>query len=203
MPLRCGMAHWPGDPEVEIKRLLDMAKGAACNVSSLAMSVHTGTHMDAPRHFLRAGKGMDQMPLAATIGPARVIEIKDRESIKPAELVPHRPRRGERLLFKTRNSLRSWKTGKFDERFVYISREAARFLAERRVAVVGIDYLSVGGYRRDSVETHEIVLGAGIWIIEGLDLAKVAAGNYDLVCLPLKIPDSDGAPARAILRRRG
>jgi arylformamidase len=159
--------------------------------------------MDAPLHFVRGGTGLDRMPLSATIGSARVIEIRDRESIKPAELRPHKIRRGERILFKTRNSVRSWKTDAFDEHFVYISQAAARYLAERRVQTVGVDYLSVGGYQRDGVETHQALLGAGIWIIEGLNLAKVKPGKYELVCLPLKVLASDGAPARAILRRGG
>src|SRR5207247_9387429 len=97
VPIRNGMVHWPGDPDVHIERIRDMAKGAVCNVSSLAMGAHTGTHMDAPLHFIRDGKSLDTLPLEATIGPARVIEIKDRESIKPEELHPHKIKAGERI----------------------------------------------------------------------------------------------------------
>ena len=202
VPLRDGMVHWPGDPEVEINRIHDMAQGEICNVSFLSMSAHTGTHMDAPLHFLRAGKSLDQLPIEATIGLARVIEIVDPESIKPEELRPFKIKQGERILFKTRNSKKSWKKAGFDEGFVYISREAARYLAERRVQTVGIDYLSVGGFKRDGVETHHALLGAGIWIIEGLNLSSVKPGRYELVCLPLKVLGIEGAPARAVLRRR-
>lgn len=202
MPLYSGMVHWPDNPPVEIKRMLDMDCGALCNVSTVTMGSHTGTHMDAPLHFVRNGVGLDRMPLTATIGPARVIEIRDRGSIKPGELRPHQIRRGERVLFKTRNSARSWKSDAFDEDFVYISQEAARFLAERRVQTVGVDYLSVGGFKRDGVETHQALLGAGIWVIEGLNLAKVKPGKYELVCLPLKMRNGDGGPARAILRKK-
>ncbi len=200
VPLYSGMVHWPDNPPVKIERMLNMDKGDVCNVSTLSMGSHTGTHMDAPVHFIRKGKGLHEMPIEATLGPARVIDIRDKESIKPDELRPHRIQRGERVLFRTRNSSRSWKTDEFDKDFVYISQEAGRFLAERKVRTVGVDYLSVGGFRCDGVETHEALLGAGIWIIEGLNLAKIKPGKYDLICLPLKVRGGDGAPARAILR---
>ena len=166
------------------------------------MGAHTGTHMDAPLHFLATGKSLDQLPLEATIGPARVIEIKDRNSIKLEEIQPHKINRGERILFKTRNSTASWKSDAFDEEFVYISKEAARYLAELEIQTVGIDYLSVGGFKCDGLDTHQALLGAGIWIIEGLNLAKVKPGTYDLICLPLKVIGIEGAPARAVLRKR-
>lgn len=202
VPLYSGMVHWPDNPAVKIERMLDMDCGARCNVSTLSMGSHTGTHMDAPLHFINKARGMDQMPINATLGLTRVIEIRDSESIKPAELDRHKIQRGERILFKTRNSSKSWNSDEFDEHFVYISQEAARYLARRRVQTVGVDYLSVGGYKRDGLETHQALLGAGIWIIEGLNLSKVKPGRYELVCLPLKILNGDGAPARAILRKR-
>jgi len=165
------------------------------------MGSHTATHMDAPFHFLPQGKGLHEMPFHAAIGRARVIEIRDPESIKPGELRPHNIRQGERLLFKTKNSTHCWKTDTFVEDFVYISQEAARYLASVGVQTVGIDYLSVGGYTKDGVETHRALLEADIWIIEGLDLSQVEPGMYELICLPLRIDSSDGAPARAILRK--
>src|SRR5579885_414636 len=131
------------------------------------------------------------MPTEATMGRARVIEIQDRESIKPDELRPHTIQRGERLLFKTLNSARCWQTDQFIEDFVYISQEAARYLAELGVQTVGVDYLSVGGYKKDGPQTHQALLGAGIWVIEGLNLAQVAPGSYELLCLPLKIAGGD------------
>ena len=200
VPLRNAMVHWPGDADVEIKRVRDMAQGEVCNVSFLSMSAHTGTHMDAPLHFIRDGASLDKLPLQATIGPARVIDIKDPVSINPEELHPHNITAGERILFKTRNSDKSWKSERFDEDFVYISQQGARYLAERGILTVGVDYLSVGGFKRDGVETHHALLGAGIWIIEGLNLAEVTPGNYELICLPLKISGVEGAPARAVLR---
>ena len=200
--IRTGMVHWPGDPSIEIKRIVEIDKGAPCNVSHMSLGAHTGTHMDGPVHFLRNGKGLETMPLEATIGPVRVIEIKDKVAIGAEELRQHKLKRGERVIFKTRNTRRSWKTDAFDEDFIYISKEGAAHLAECGVMTVGVDYLSVGGFRKDGVETHQIMLGAGIWIIEGLVLSKVKPGKYDLICLPLKMLNSDGAPARAILKPR-
>jgi arylformamidase len=195
------MVHWPGDPPVKIRRVRDMDSGDTANLSLLSMGAHSGTHMDAPLHFLRGGKGLDEMPLSATVGSARVIEIEDRESVKVDELRRHRIRRGERVLFKTINSHRCWKTDSFVEDFVYLSTEAGRFLADRRVRAVGIDYLSVGGFEKNGIEVHRALLKAEVWIIEGLDLSRLRPGNYELVCLPLRIIRSDGAPARAIVRR--
>ena len=197
--LKSGMVHWPGDPPVRIKRSLNMDKGHIVNVSRMDMGAHTGTHMDAPLHFIRKGKSLDKMPLDATVGEARVIKIKDRESIKPEELKRHNIRRGERILFKTINSNRCWKTNVFKRDFVYISKEAARYLAKIGVRTVGVDYLSIGGFYKDGLETHLALLKADIWAIEGLNLSKVKAGHYKLICLPLKVLNSDGAPARAIL----
>lgn len=200
VPLRTGMVHWPDDPPVSIERARDIERGDVATVSRLSMGAHTGTHMDAPLHFFRTGRSIDTMPLTATLGRARVIEIRDPESIKPEELLSYHIQRGERVLFKTRNSTRCWQTEDFVEDFVYISQQAARYLAAQQVQTVGVDYLSVGGFFRDGVETHHALLEAGIWIIEGLNLSSVTPGIYELVCLPLRIEGSDGAPARAILR---
>jgi arylformamidase len=200
--LKTGMVHWPGDPSVRISHALEMERGDPCTVSLLELGAHTGTHMDAPAHFVRGGIGIDQMPLDAAIGSARVIPIRDRQSIKTAELVRHSIRRGERVLFKTHNSDHCWDTDRFVEDFVYLSAAAAQYLVERQVRLVGVDYLSVGGFRADGVETHQALLRAGIWIIEGLNLSGVQPGKVQLVCLPLKIAGADGAPCRAILRPR-
>ena len=156
--------------------------------------------MDAPLHFVREGISIDKMPLNMTIGQARVIEIHDAESIKPEELVPHQIHRGERILLKTQNSQHSRQTNTFIEDFVFISEEAARFLVECGVSIVGVDYISVAGFKSDPAKTHQILLEAGVWLIEWLDLSQVEPGNYELICLPLKIDHGDGAPARAILR---
>ena len=192
------MVHWPDNAPVRIERMLDIEHGDVANVSTLSLGSHTGAHMDLPLHFVCGGEGIDRMPLDATMGRARVIEIQDPTSINPEELVPHGIGRGERILFKTRNSALIWWTQDFIEDFAYISREAARYLAEREVRTVGVDYLSIGGFHKDGVETHQALLGAGIWVTEGLDPSGVESGEHELICLPLKV--EDGAPARARLR---
>lgn len=194
------MVHWPGNPPVRIDLALSIARGDACNVSSLALGAHTGTHMDAPRHFFEAGPGIDTMPLTAAIGPARVLAMNDATAIHAPALEPLAIQPGERILFKTRNSAGAWQSDTFDEDFVYIARDAAEYLAARHVLLVGVDYLSVGGYAHDGPETHRALLGAGVWIVEGLNLAPVAPGAYELMCLPLRLQGADGAPARAIVR---
>lgn len=201
VPLRDGMVCWPGDAPPEVKQVTFLERGDLCNVTTLRMSVHTGTHMDAPRHFVPGGASIDQTPIDALIGPARVLPIEDPYAIRRAELEKFNPRPGERLLFKTRNSAEAWSRPTFDEDFVYIADEAARYLAACGVRTVGVDYLSIGGFRHDTVETHVSILSAGIAVIEGLDLALVEPGDYELICLPLKIAGADGAPARALLRR--
>jgi len=202
VPLHTGMVHWPTDPSVHTERFADMDKGAICNVSKMEMCAHAGTHMDGLNHFIKDGAPLDTVPFEAVIGPCRVIEIKDHDSVKPEELTKHKLRKGERILLKTRNSKRQWWEEDFDTRFIHISKDAAQHMAHRDIRTIGVDYLSVGGYQRDGVECHQVLLGAGLWIIEGLNLTKVEPGKYDLVCLPVKIRNSDGAPARAILSSR-
>lgn len=199
--LKSGMVHWPSDPGVVISRVADMHKGARCNISHINMGSHTGTHMDAPLHFLKDGVSLDKMPLDATVGSARVIEIKDRNFIRADELKKYKLKKGERILFKTANSKKGWRSDEFMTEFVHIPAETAQYLAKTGVRTIGVDYLSVGGYKKDGRQTHEALLGAGIWLIEGLDLSKVTPGRYQLICLPLKILNADGAPARAILGR--
>jgi len=201
--LKDGMVTWPGDPPVRISHALSMERGDPSTVSLLEMGAHTGTHMDAPAHFVRGGTGIGDMPLDASIGPARVIPIHDRISIKPDELEGHAIQPGERVLFKTHNSEHCWDADTFVEGFVYVSEAAARYLAERQVRLIGVDYLSVGGFHADGVKIHQTLLNAGIWIIEGLNLKQVQPGPVDLVCLPLKILGGDGAPARALVRPLG
>ncbi len=195
------MVTWPGDPSVEVSRRLSIDRGDDFNISSLAMSSHTGTHMDAPLHFIAGGAGLEKVPLEAVVGPARVMEIADPVCVKPEELEALGVGEGQRILFKTANSASPWADMPFIEDYVYISVEAARFLAVRRVACVGIDYLSVAGMGDAAAKTHVTLLKAGVWVIEGLYLAGVEPGEYELVCLPLPLVDADGAPARAIIRK--
>lgn len=206
VPVREGMPLWPGDPGLSFERVMDQNNGDVCTLTRASMSAHTGTHMDAPLHFVcntptYSSPTIDTMPLDATVGPARVIRIQDPTAIHRAEIEPYAIQPGERILFRTGNSDRDWGNLPFNEDFVFIASDAAEYLAERNVRAVGVDYLSVGGFRQDSVETHVALLGKGIWIMEGLVLGCVEPGNYELVCLPLKWVGAEGAPARAILRR--
>jgi arylformamidase len=200
MPLTDGMIHWPGDPVPRIRRTLDMENGDPLNLTHLDICAHTGTHIDAPRHFRKDGSGIDRMPLSAGIGPARVVGIRDPETIRPAELAAHDIGPGERILFRTANSDGPRAGSAFRERFVHLSVEAARFLAERGVRLAGVDALSVDAFAAADAPVHRILLSAGIWIVEGLDLSRIVPGRYELICLPLKIMEGDGAPARAALR---
>lgn len=203
VPLHAGTVCWPGDPTLILSPAASMAAGDLCNVSRLELSAHAGTHMDAPRHYLADGATIDSLPLEAVVGPARVVRIDDPHVITAAAVEALQLQTGERVLFRTRNSDRDWHSHPFDRDFVHLSADAARMLAACRVQTVGIDYLSVGGFERDGDETHRALLSAGIWLIEGLDLSRVTPGEYDLVCLPLRLVGADGAPARAILRPRG
>jgi arylformamidase len=200
VPIFNSLVHWPGDPPVSVDPVNDMARGDSNNVSKICMGSHTGTHVDAPRHFYKDGEKITAMPPSQTIGVTRVIEIHDSKCISTRELEEHNIRPGERLLFKTRNSARPWYHEPFDEDFIYISNEAADFLASKYLKVVGIDYLSVAGFKADGTYIHRTLLGSGIWLIEGLDLSDVHQGKYYLVCLPLKLESGDGAPARVFLR---
>jgi arylformamidase len=196
------MVHWPDNPPVSIEHMQDMSHGDAAKVSKIEMGVHTGTHMDGPQHFLADGAGIDDIPFDATIGPARVISIEHPRAILPAELEQHNLQAGERVLFRTQNSERCWKTDQFIEDFIYNSAAVAQFPVERQVRTVGVDYLSVGGYvhdGHDGIETHQILLEAGVWLIEGLKLSAVTPGTDELIGLPLRTAGADGAPARAIL----
>ncbi len=201
VPLRDGMVCWPGDNPPAIEQITFMERGDFCNVTKLHMSAHTATHMDAPRHFINSGATIDQTPVDALIGPARVVEIHDPSAIRRKELEAIQPRKGERLLFKTRNSTHAWPQPEFFKDFVYIADEGAQYLVECGVRTVGVDYLSIGGFYHDTAETHVTILGANIAVIEGLDFSAVEPGDYELICLPLKIAGADGAPARAVLRR--
>jgi arylformamidase len=200
VPVRPGMVHWPEDPEVSLERTKSIAEGEAANLTRLDMSAHTGTHMDAPLHFFDEDPGIEALPLDIALGPARVVRIEGEEPIDRGHVEELDLRSGERILFRTVNSERRWWDRDFDPSYVHVSLEAAELLGEVGVALVGVDYLSVGGYENDGVETHRALLGAGVWIVEGLNLSTVEPGDYELICLPVKLVDSDGAPARALLR---
>src|SRR5215471_4742876 len=200
--IRPEMVHYPGDPGVELKQTKHLDRGDSATVSHLSLGVHSGTHVDAPVHFIGGAPGVDEFSIDAMIGPARVIEILDKEICTAQDLAAYDIGAGERLLLRTSNSNRCWNVDTFVEDYAHLDTSAARMLAERKVQMVGIDYLSIG--RGDEgLEVHRILLRAGVVIVEGLDLSRVRAGFYDIICLPLKILGGDGAPARVAVRHRG
>ncbi|MEJ2758225.1 MAG: cyclase family protein [Anaerolineales bacterium] len=192
---------WPDDPSVELTTLSAMSDGAVANVSHIKMGVHTGTHVDAPYHFIDGGKTVEEIDIDLLTGRAYVLHLPDEVDLITKKLIENSsiPPRTKRVLFKTRNS-KHWVTDhkKFDEKFVGLDAEAAALLIQRGVKLIGVDYLSVAPYD-DPVPTHTVLLEAGIIIVEGLNLSEVQQGRYTLYCLPLKIGGVDGAPARAIL----
>ncbi|MDP3448998.1 MAG: cyclase family protein [Anaerolineaceae bacterium] len=201
LTIREGMAVWPGENPVVLNRRTKIEEGAHANVSFLSLGAHTGTHVDAPFHFIADGSKVDEMPLEVLIGPAQVVEVPDAVKVINAEVLAGLKIADEpkRILFKTSNS-HYWDldTDEFQTAFVGIDLSASEELVKRGMILVGIDYLSASPYKI-SKPTHDELLGAQMIIIEGLDLRKVQAGFYTLYCLPLKLHGADGAPARVIL----
>lgn len=200
--LQPGIPLWPGDPPLVLERVQKIEEGADANVSRLDMGVHTGTHIDAPYHFLTDGGLVEDISLDVLIGPAQVIEFPEScDRITAAVLQEAGIKNGvQRLLFKTRNSA-CWVGGTpFRDDFIALWPDGAEYLVESGVKLVGIDYLSVAPFT-DGVTTHRILLEGGIVILEGIDLSQAPAGDYVLYCLPLKLGRCEGAPARAILQK--
>jgi arylformamidase len=199
--LRHGGVIYPGNPPISITAQQSISQGAGANVSRLDMGSHTGTHVDAPKHFFDDGTGVDVMPLDVLMGPARLIAFPDSVmSIGEAELSAHDLRGVTRVLFKTRNS--AWLasgTTEFHPDYTYVAPDGAAYLASLGVRLVGVDYLSVEQFHSGHHRTHRTLLERGIVIVEGLLLAEPPAGDYDLRCLPIKVAGLDGAPARAVL----
>jgi len=191
---------WPGDPPVKVERVAKIEEGANSNLSRMSMGVHTGTHVDAPLHFLTGGNGVESLPLNILIGRAYVLNLPDADIITASVLKQSSiPTETNRLIIKTRNSqYLEQKDPVFRTGFVGISADGAEFLVGLGIKLIGIDYLSVAPYKQ-SRPTHEILLKSDVVIVEGLDLSNITQGQYTLYCLPLKIAGCDGAPARAIL----
>ena len=195
---------YAGDAPLKFEFLKDMRKGDGFTLSAYSMGAHSGTHIDAPMHFVRDGASIEQLSLASLIGPARVIDIPDTvRSIDAAELNRHQWRGAPRVIFRTRSSVRGWMASStFHRDFAYIAPDAAQLLADAGVQLIGIDYISAEQFGAPAPRTHRILLGKGIPIVEGLALGTVRAGDYDLIVLPIKVAGHEGAPARAILRAR-
>jgi arylformamidase len=197
------MVVYDGDPEVRIERVREIARGDLANISRMRLGTHTGTHVDAPLHFIDDGPGVDRLPLDALIGPALVADARaapgDIDAAALAALGV--PAGTERLLLRTRNE-GLWDRTAFTRDFVGVAEDAARALAGAGVRLLGIDYLSIAP-SADPAPTHRALLEAGVVIVEGLDLRAVPPGPCELVCLPLRIEGADGAPARVLLRPTG
>jgi arylformamidase len=195
---------YPGNAPVKLEFSLNYDKGDKLALSSYSFGGHTGTHVDAPMHFVKGGASVDLVALDRLVGPARVIDCTpDAKVIDAAELNKHEWKGAHRILFRTRNSRNHWMTDPtFHEDFTYVAPDAAQLLADAGVELVGIDYLSIERYQSPDFKTHLILLGKGIPVVEGLQLADVAPGEYDLVVLPLRVAGHEGAPARAILKHR-
>ena len=195
---------YAGDAPMKFEFLRDMRKGDAFTLSAYSMGAHSGTHIDAPMHFVRDGGSIEQIPLSALIGPARVIDIPDAvQAIDANELNKYNWRGAPRILFRTRSAMRGWMADStFHRDFAYIAPDAATLLADAGVQLVGIDYISAEQFGAAAPLTHRTLLGRNIPIVEGLALDHVAAGDYDLIVLPIKVGGHEGAPARAVLRPR-
>jgi arylformamidase len=184
--------------------MMNMRKNDRVTLSAYCLGAHSGTHIDAPQHFIKEGVSVDEVPLTALIGPARVIDFpSDVTAIDAAQLNKHNWKGAKRILLRTRSSHEKWIVDpKFRQDFPYLAPDAAQLLADEGVELVGIDYLSIEKYGSAVPKTHQILLGKNIPVVEGLDLRNVEAGEYDLIVLPLRIVGHEGAPARAVLRKR-
>ncbi len=200
LPLRPGMVVWPGDREFRLHPSVEPDADNPFTVSEMQLSVHTGTHVDAPRHIFAGREGVETLPLDVLIGPARVVDARGVPALTASVLarldIPQVPR----LLFLTDNTVRGLvHAPRFHEDFVAVTADGARWLVERGVRLVGIDYLSIAPFD-EAVEPHRVLLAAGVVVVEGLDLTNVPPGDYELLCLPMKVVGADGAPARVVLR---
>jgi arylformamidase len=198
VPISSDLPTYSGDPPLHIELWESMAKGAICDVRTLTMGTHTGTHVDAPAHFIQGARTVDELDLEDCIGPAQVLDLSSEPpgqvQVQQLEaLDPDIPR----VLLRTRNSA-FWQKSTFDNTYTALSDAAAQFLVEKGIKLIGIDYLSIASFGQPA-PVHLDLLKAGIIILEGLNLSQVSAGRYTLICLPLKLRGAEGAPARAIL----
>lgn len=202
VPLSSAVPVFPGDPSFRMEFAHQITGGAPYNVTRIAMGVHSATHVDAPYHFIAEGATVEQLPLEILVGKCRVVEIPGADRIDKPDLEELDLRDDIRLLFKTRMSGRLRDGSPFQEDFVYITPEAARHLVREGIKLVGIDYLSIEEFGSKEFATHHVLLGAGVVVIEGLDLSQVEPGIYEMTCLPMLIAGADGAPCRVLLRTR-
>lgn len=201
VPLSAGLPTFPGDPPFQIDATHRIANGDSYDLARLTLGTHAGTHVDAPVHFLENGASIDELALEILIGKVRVVDLLGRDVVERADLEAMDLREDLRVLLKTRNSglLRQ---SSFQEDYVYLDPDAATYLAQVGIKLVGFDYLSIEKFGSRDYAAHRALLEAGVIIVEGLDLSEIEPGEYDMVCLPLRIAGGDGAPARVVLRPR-
>ncbi len=194
-----GILVWPGDSHVAVDIVESIGRGGSSNVSLLHVGTHTATHVDAPSHFIPGAPGVDSISPEVLLGPARLFQLPDAHHIDRKLLEKLDLKGVKRLLLGTRNSA-LLKQRQLETDYAFVSDDAARYLVDMGIKLVGVDYLSIEQYQKEGHPTHHILLGAGVVIVEGLYLTDVPSGDYELMCLPLKIKDADGAPARVFLR---
>lgn len=199
VPLDAHLPSYPGNTPFTLEPIKRIARGDSSNVSSLHLSAHAGTHVDAPRHFFDDGPGTEALPLDLLIGRTRVIAVGSRAAIDADALAALDLSEDLRVLIKTGNS-RLWGSPGFSPTYVGVTEAAARYLVDHGIKVVGVDYLSVEPFKKPGAPAHRALLGAGVIVIEGLNLRDVEPGVYDMICLPLRVVGGDGAPARVVLR---
>ena len=205
-PIFEGMTGWPGQPVTSFDTLSCIHCGDTAKVTMLHFSAHTGTHMDAPNHFLAEGIDISRVPVEVGLGPVRIASIDCEAAVTPEQLQAYEARTrplepGERLILRTPNSDRGlWLQDPFDNDYRGIGPAAAEYIVSKQLALIGVDYLSVGPFYKGNPQTHRALLGAKVWIIEGVDLRRVTEGAYEMICLPLKIVGSDGSPIRILIR---
>jgi arylformamidase len=200
VPLAPGLVVFPGDPPLQVERI-QQAGAAPYGLSRLSLTTHSGTHVDAPSHFVAGGATVDHLPLEILMGKSRVVELLTRERVERADLESLDLRDDLRVLLKTRMSGQLLKAG-YQEDHVYLTEDAAVYLAQAGLKLVGFDYLSIDRFGNPGFPAHHALLGAGVIVVEGLDLSEVDPGEYDMACLPLRVGGGDGAPARVVLRSR-
>lgn len=199
--IREGMVQWPGDRKLSITKDLSLEKGEEANVSSIETCVHLGTHIDAPLHFITNGDDVTKYPLEKLTGTARVIYLPGIKEISVAHLIELEIGEGDKILFKTDNSKTNWVMESFNENFVALTADAAQYLSDCKIDLIGIDYLSIA-MPNDNTEVHQKLLKNKICILEGLLLQEIEEGLYDFVCLPISIEQCDGSFARVIIREQ-
>jgi arylformamidase len=200
LPLDSNLPIYPGNTPFQVEAIKRIAKGGSSNVSTLHMSAHAGTHVDAPRHFYDDGAGVEQLSLELLCGRARVIELMTRKAVTADDLARFDLTEDVRLLIKTHNS-KLWGSPMFHSDYIGVTEPAAKFLVEHGVKLLGVDYVSVEEFKKPGAPAHRTLLGSGTIVVEGLNLRDVEPGTYEMFCLPLSVVGADGAPARVVLRR--